>query len=129
MKKHNQLIKIIQDAVDQPYKYGTYDCNIVALRIVDLFACTNWAEIAKYKTLKGGLKQLKELGYTSTQEIIKQYADPVQSPIDGDLWLDPDSHNILIIVSGRELGVNTEHTQFQLNVLSKDGGYFRVRKQ
>lgn len=127
---HNEIYKICQDALSTPYAYGTNDCNVVALRIVDLVASTEWVKECKYKTLKGGMAKLQKLGYESTLDIIKQYADVVTAPIDGDIWTDPDNPHVLaIVISNRLLGVDEEHKNFKLIPSRKDGIFYRVRKQ
>ncbi|EJW4411562.1 ornithine carbamoyltransferase [Escherichia coli] len=123
---HNQIMKHIEDALANEYKYGTNDCNIVALRIVDTIKGTTWASIASYDSLLTGVKQLNDLGFDSTQDIIKQECIQVEIPIDGDIWLDPDNPLIMgIVVSGRLLGVNEEHTGFKLINKKKKGTYYR----
>lgn len=126
---HNKLMDIIIESMEQEYKLGTNDCNIVALRIVDLFAGTDWSKVAKYKTIKAGLKQLNKLGFDSTQDIIKQYCDEVTIPIDGDIWLDEENPLIMAVVaSGRLLGVNDNHDGFVLINKHQHGKYYRTRK-
>lgn len=129
MNIHNEIMKIVEQALNDDYQYGKNDCNIVALRIVDLFSGTNWGSIAKYKTLKGGIRQLNKLGFDSTQDIIKQHCDEVSIAIDGDIWLDNDNPLIMgVIVSGRLLGVNESHDAFELINKPTDGAFYRTRR-
>ncbi|WP_447743315.1 DUF6950 family protein [Enterobacter asburiae] len=129
MNLHNEIIKIIEDALAEKYQYGTNDCNIVALRIIDLIKGTNWSTIASYTTLKEGIKQLNDLGFDSTQDIVIKECIEVQVPIDGDIWLDPDNPLIMaIVVSGRLLGVDLEHTEFRLIQKKQNGKYYRSNK-
>lgn len=129
MNIHNMIMNIVEQALNGDYQYGKNDCNIVALRIVDLFAGTNWASIAKYKTLKGGMRQLSKLGFDSTQDIIKQHCDEVSIAIDGDIWLDNDNPLIMgIFISGRLLGVNESHNGFELINKPTDGAFYRTRR-
>ncbi|EFT5560779.1 ornithine carbamoyltransferase, partial [Salmonella enterica] len=72
---------------------------------------------------------LKELGFESTADIIKQHSDKVKYTIDGDIWVDPDNpHTVAIVISSRLLGVNKEHTEFNIVPRRKDGDYYRIRK-
>ena len=129
MNLHNEIIKIIEDALSSEYQYGTNDCNIVALRIIDLIKSTEWSSIASYKTLRGGIKQLNDLGFDSTQDIVIQECKQVTIPIDGDIWLDPDNPLVMgIVVSGRLLGVNEDHTSFKLINKKNNGTYYRSIK-
>ncbi|MGX5091041.1 DUF6950 family protein [Enterobacter sp. UPMP2061] len=126
---HNAVVQICQDALDNPFKQGTNDCNVVVLKLVDLLTGSDWYSQCRFKTLKGGLKQLKELGVETTFELIQDCLEAVTHPIDGDIWLDPaDAHTMCIVISGRLLGVNTEHTEFKLVPKRKDGTYYRIRK-
>ncbi|MBC4257795.1 ornithine carbamoyltransferase [Klebsiella pneumoniae] len=127
---HNEIMSIIEKAMKEEYQYGKNDCNIVALRIVDLLCGTEWSKIANYKSLKTGLEQLNNLGFDSTQDIIIKECKEVEIPIDGDIWL--DDHNPLImgvVVSGRLLGVNESHDAFELHNKKKNGKYYRGIKK
>ncbi|HHA1271506.1 TPA: ornithine carbamoyltransferase [Enterobacter mori] len=129
MNLHNEIIKIIEDALADEYQYGTNDCNIVSLRIIDLIKGTDWSTIASYTTLKEGIKQLNDLGFDSTQDIVIQECKQVTIPIDGDIWLDPDNPLIMaVVVSGRLLGVNEDHTGFKLINKKQNGTYYRSIK-
>lgn len=126
--KHNEIIKIVQDALEQPHKVGSNDCNIIVMRIIDLFAGTEWSTIMQYKTIKDGIKQLNNLGFNSTQDIVLQHCDEVSVTIDGDIWLDEDNPLIMgVVVSGRLLGINEGHDTFEL-IKKPKGKYYRTRK-
>ncbi|HGK4843934.1 TPA: ornithine carbamoyltransferase [Kluyvera georgiana] len=123
------VFDILNDALNAPYELGNNDCNIVALKIVDLRAGTTWANIAQYDTILDGYKQLKKLGYENTGDIVREFSDEVELPIDGDIWIDDENPLIMgIIFSNRMLGVNIEHNKFQLNPIRDDGVFYRVRK-
>ncbi|WP_213712544.1 DUF6950 family protein [Cedecea lapagei] len=125
---HNKLMEIIIAAHESEYKLGQNDCNIVSLRVLDLIAGTDYADIAKYKTIKTGFKQLNTLGFDSTQDIIRKYADEVDVIIDGDIYLDDyDKLIIGVCTSGRVLGVDEEHKEFKLIDRPTDGKYYRIR--
>ncbi|HAV1973405.1 TPA: ornithine carbamoyltransferase [Enterobacter hormaechei subsp. steigerwaltii] len=129
MMDHNKIVAICQDAIDSPFKQGSNDCNIIALRVVDVLTGSDWESKCKYKTLKGGLKQLKDLGVEYTIDLILSVLEEVTVPIDGDLWVDPaNKHNICIVISGRLLGVTDDHANFALVPKRKDGTYYRIRK-
>lgn len=126
---NNGIIKIVQDALDNEYKFGVNDCNIIVLRVIDLIANTEWSKIAEYKNVKAGIKQLNTLGFNSTQDIVTQHCDEVSIVIDGDIWLDPENPLLMgVMVSGRLLGVNEEHNGFVLINKPKDGKFYRTRK-
>lgn len=126
---HNEIIKIIQEAIDNPYQYGTNDCNIIVLKIIDLINGTTTLSKRKYKTIKQGIAGLNKQGWNHTGEIVKAYCDEVQHTIDGDIWLDPDNPLIMALVaSNRILGVNKEHNGFELQYKPTNGKYYRVRK-
>ncbi|WP_123345245.1 MULTISPECIES: DUF6950 family protein [unclassified Enterobacter] len=126
--KHNDIIKIIETALGKPHEVGTNDCNIIVMRIIDLIAGTKWSTTLNYKTIRSGIKQLNELGFNSTQDIVHQYCDEVSVTIDGDIWLDDDNPLIMgVVVSGRVLGVNEEHDTFVL-INKPKGKYYRTRK-
>lgn len=127
-KNSNQLYDICSTALSTDYKYGQNDCNILALKILDLKAGTNWSEIAQYDSVLAGYKQLKELGFSSTQDIIREHADLIEFPIDGDIWFDENPLIMAVVFSGRLLGVNEDHTQFNLIPMHEAGEYYRVRK-
>lgn len=128
-KKSNQLYDICSNALTSDYKYGQNDCNILALKVLDLKAGTDWSEISQYDSVLAGYKQLKELGFNSTQDIILKYADVADYPIDGDIWMDKENPLIMAVVfSGRLLGVNEDHTKFKLIPLHENGAYYRIRK-
>lgn len=123
------LFDILNDALNTPYELGNNDCNIVVLQVVDLRAGTKWANIAQYDTILNGYKQLKILGFESTGDIVREFSDEVELPIDGDIWIDDENPLIMgVIFSNRMLGVNTEHNKFQLNPIRDDGVFYRVRK-
>ncbi|HDS8977247.1 TPA: ornithine carbamoyltransferase [Raoultella ornithinolytica] len=127
---HNEIMLIIETALNSPYEYGTNDCNIVALRIIDLLCGTNWCDIAKYSTLKEGLKQLQDLGFNSTHEIIIKECKEIEVPIDGDIWVDTNNPlQMGIIVSNRLVCINDDHTAFKLDTKKRYGKYYRGMKQ
>ncbi|WP_312229001.1 DUF6950 family protein [Pseudescherichia sp.] len=127
---HNKIMEIIQYALDNPYKYGDNDCNIIVLRLIDLINGTTTLANRQYKTVKQGIKGLNKQGWNHTGEVVEQYCDEVTHTIDGDIWLDPDNELIMaVVVSGRVLGVNEEHNGFVLQAKPKNGKYYRVRKQ
>lgn len=126
---HNKLMKIIQYSIDNPYQFGDNDCNLIVLRIIDLFAGTSLS-IREYTSVKEGISGLNKEGWNHTGEIVEAYCDEVTHVIDGDIWLDPDNPLIMaVVVSGRVLGVNDEHNGFVLQPIPKKGKYYRVRKQ
>jgi hypothetical protein len=126
----NQIIKIIQDAIDNPYEFGTNDCNLIVLRMIDLINGTTTLAVREYTTVKEGIAGLNKEGWNHTGEIVEAYCDEVQHTIDGDIWLDPDNPLIMALVaSGRVLGVNQDHTGFELQYKPTKGKYYRVRKQ
>ncbi|WP_312633527.1 DUF6950 family protein [Pseudescherichia sp.] len=126
---HNKLMKIIQYSIDNPYQFGDNDCNLIVLRIIDLFAGTSLS-IREYTSVKEGIAGLNKEGWNHTGEIVEAYCDEVTHVIDGDIWLDPDNLLIMaVVVSGRVLGVNDEHNGFVLQPIPKKGKYYRVRKQ
>lgn len=126
----NQIIKIIQDAIDNPYEFGTNDCNLIVLRMIDLINGTTTLAEREYTTVKEGIAGLNKEGWNHTGEIVEAYCDEVQHTIDGDIWLDPDNPLIMALVaSGRVLGVNQDHTGFELQYKPTKGKYYRVRKQ
>ncbi|WP_312282567.1 DUF6950 family protein [Pseudescherichia sp.] len=126
---HNKLMKIIQYSIDNPYQFGNNDCNLIVLRIIDLFAGTSLS-IREYTSVKEGIAGLNKEGWNHTGEIVEAYCDEVTHVIDGDIWLDPDNPLIMaVVVSGRILGVNDEHNGFVLQPIPKKGKYYRVRKQ
>ncbi|EPQ3345285.1 MULTISPECIES: DUF6950 family protein [Citrobacter freundii complex] len=123
------LYTLIMKAMSTTYSLGSNDCNIMALQVIDLRAGTGWEQVAKYKTIKQGIKQLKELGYISTGDIVREYSDEVTHPIDGDIWIDSENPLIMgVVFSNRLVGVNTEHNEFKLIAIPLDGKFYRVRK-
>ena len=127
----NELYEIINNALNTEYGYGTNDCNLVALKVLDLRAGTEWSHTAMYDSVKNGLKQLHELGFSSTSEIILQYADEVTHPIDGDIWIAKNNSLVMgVIFSNRMLGVNEDHTKFKLIDIAilEEGKFYRIRK-
>lgn len=126
---HNELMKIIQYAIENPYKFGDNDCNIIVLRIIDLFAGTALA-VREYSSIKEGIAGLIKEGWNHTGEIVEAYCNEVIHIIDGDIWLDPENPLIMaVVVSGRVLGVDQDHHGFELHPKPTKGKYFRVRKQ
>lgn len=125
----NKIYEIASDVVGMQHKYGSdADCNIIALKVLDHIAGTDWVCKAQYTSLKSGLSNLKKVGYASVQEIIIQYCDEVQREhtIDGDLLFFDDPMNIGLVVSGRLLTATNEHTTFRL-INKPKGKYYRVR--
>lgn len=126
--KHKELIKILEWSLETPHENGTNDCNLTVMKVIDLFAGTTIAD-RKYKTIKQGLAGLKKEGWNHTGEIVEAYCDPVEVPIDGDIWLCPDNPLVMaVVVSERILGVNETHDGFELQRLPTNGRYYRVRK-
>ena len=125
---HNELMKIIQYSIDNPYQFGDNDCNLIVLRIIDLFAGTSLS-IREYTSIKEGIAGLNKEGWNHTGEIVEEYCDEVTHVIDGDIWLDPDNTLIMaVVVSDRVLGVNEDHNGFELQPKPTNGTYYRVRK-
>lgn len=65
---HNELMKIIQYSIDNPYKYGDNDCNLIVLRIIDLFTGSTLAN-RNYTSVKEGIAGLKKEGWDHTGQI------------------------------------------------------------
>ncbi|WP_445663087.1 DUF6950 family protein [Enterobacter soli] len=125
----NEIMKVIQYALDNPYKYGDNDCNLIVLKMIDLFAGTILSE-REYTSIKEGIAGLNKDGWNHTGEIVQAYCNEVQHTIDGDIWLDPDNPLIMaVVVAGRILGVNEEHNGFVLLPKPNTGKFYRVRKQ
>ncbi|WP_354690955.1 ornithine carbamoyltransferase [Phytobacter sp. RSE-02] len=128
MNLHNQLMDIIQYAIDNPHKLCDNDCNMTVLKVIDLFAGTTFSD-RKYKTIKAGIKGLNTDGWDHTGQIVQTYCDEVTHTIDGDIWLDSDNPLTMgVVVSGRLLGIDDKHEHFQLIQKPTDGKYYRVRK-
>lgn len=129
MDYHNKLMDIITFSYEQPYGFGTNDCNLSVLKIIDLFAGTTLSD-RQYSSVKEGIAGLNKDGWNHTGEIVEAYCDPVEVAIDGDIWLDPDNPLIMAVVtSGRILGVNENHDGFELQAKPTNGKYYRVRKK
>ncbi|WP_313353563.1 DUF6950 family protein [Kosakonia cowanii] len=127
---NNEIMNIIQYSIDNPYKYGDNDCNIIVLRLIDLINGTTQLSNRQYSSIKEGIAGLNKEGWNHTGEIVEAYCKPVQATIDGDIWLDPDNPLIMaVVVSGRVLGVNKSHDGFELQPKPTEGIYYRVRKQ
>ncbi|EFJ2921977.1 ornithine carbamoyltransferase [Escherichia coli] len=126
------VYEICKNALEQPYQYGQNDCNILVLKVLDHRAGTDWSIIADYDSLLSGVKQLNELGFESTQDIVLQYSDEVTHQIDGDIWLSEDNPlNMGVVISNRMIGIDIddeEHKEFKLIPLPENGKYYRVRK-
>ncbi|MDS0532492.1 ornithine carbamoyltransferase [Klebsiella quasipneumoniae] len=123
------VYNIAQETLSKPYEYGVNDCNILALRVLDHIAGTEWSTIAKYKSIRTGYNLLKKLGYENTIDIIKEYADEVTHGIDGDIWVnDNDKMSLALVMSHRLVCVNDSHTGFELRQMNKQGTYYRIRK-
>lgn len=124
------LFTIVSTALSTEYKLGTNDCNLMCLQVLDLRSGTDYSQIAKYKTIKAGVKQLQSLGFISTGDIIIKYSDPVELPIDGDIWISDDNPLIMGVVhSNRLIGVDEDHTHFKLIAIPRNGKFYRVRKE
>jgi hypothetical protein len=108
----NEIYKIIQDSLDSEYGYGTNDCNLTVLKIIDAIAGTTLAN-RTYSNIKEGIAGLKKDGFNNTGEVVEKYCDEVKYTIDGDIWLDPDNPLIMAVVaSNRIVAVNEDHTGF-----------------
>ncbi|MDV2904906.1 ornithine carbamoyltransferase [Phytobacter diazotrophicus] len=125
----NEIYKIIQGSLDNEYGYGTNDCNLTVLKIIDVIAGTTLAN-RTYSNIKEGIAGLKKDGFNNTGEVVEKYCDEVKYTIDGDIWLDPDNPLIMAVVaSNRIVAVNEDHTGFVLMPKPTNGKYYRVRKQ
>lgn len=126
---HNEIMNIIQYAIDNPYKFGDNDCNIIVLRLIDLINGTTQLSNRQYTSVKEGIAGLNAEGWNHTGEIVEAYCIEVKFTIDGDIWLDPENPLIMaVVVSGRILAVNDDHNGFVLQPKPHQGRYFRVRK-
>lgn len=126
---HNEIMNIIQYAIDNPYKYGDNDCNIIVLRLIDLINGTTQLSNRQYTSVKEGIAGLNAEGWNHTGEIVEAYCNEVQATTDGDIWLHPENPLIMAgVVSGRVLGVNENHDGFELQPKPTEGTYYRVRK-
>lgn len=126
---HNEIMNIIQYAIDNPYKFGDNDCNIIVLRLIDLINGTTQLSKRQYTSVKEGIAGLNAEGWNHTGEIVEAYCNQVQATTDGDIWLHPDNLLIMaVVVSGKVLGVNENHDGFELQLKPTEGTYYRVRK-
>lgn len=129
MNQYNKIFDVCEHAILSPYVLGVNDCNVIALKVLDIVACTEYTKLCTYDTLRKGKNILKKLGVSSTLEIIKLYADEVQYPIPGDIWVDADDEFCLsVYISGRILVVDKEHSRFELE-LPMNGKYYRIRSK
>lgn len=128
MDIHNQLIEIVQYTLDNPHELCKNDCNMLVMRVIDLFAGTNVSK-RKYKTIKSGIAGLKKEGFEHTGELVKHYCDEVKFSTDGDIWLDPDNPLIMgVVISNRLVGIDSNHEKFILIEKPTKGNYYRLRK-
>jgi len=126
----NKVYELCMNSIENEFKSGTNDCNINVIKLVDLIAGTELAKQFTYKTVKGGIRQLKALGFNNTYEMISPYLDEVTITIDGDIWIHPTiEHSFAIVISNRLLAVNEEHTEFKLVPKRNDGTYYRIREK
>lgn len=129
MNLHNQLMDILNFTLEHPHELCTNDCNMLVMRVIDLFAGTTISH-REYRTIKEGIEGLKNNGWNHTGEIVLQYCNEVTHTIDGDIWLDPENPLIMgVVVSGRFIGCNENHDGFILINKPTEGKYYRVRKQ
>lgn len=56
---HNEIMNIIQYAIDNPYQFGDNDCNIIVLRIIDLINGTTHLANREYTSIQEGIAGLK----------------------------------------------------------------------
>ena len=63
---HNEIINIIQYAIDNPYQFGTNDCNIIVLKLIDLINGTTALSNRQYTSVKEGIAGLNKEGWNHT---------------------------------------------------------------
>lgn len=54
-KNSNELYEICENSLNKEYRFGSNDCNILCLRVLDLKHGTDWAEVANYNSVIDGV--------------------------------------------------------------------------
>ena len=122
MLKRCLITDYINTLVNQPIIYGENDCNILFVKIVDTHCGTNYFEqvYKKYDSIKDGIAKMKQLtGFSTALQCVKQHAEEVTEPDDGDL-----------IVMPRKLGSKTYYSftvYYSGYCLIEEDGVYRMR--
>jgi hypothetical protein len=80
--KQTELLRYINQQINQPLVVGVNDCNILALEVIDLLTGTSLAKTlkGKYKTNKKGLRLAFEaFGYTHLSKYLQNTAFEIDS--------------------------------------------------
>ncbi|RYM52550.1 DUF6950 family protein [Serratia proteamaculans] len=125
----NKIVDICSDALAKDYVLGTNDCNILALKILDLLAGTDYVSTCTYDTLRKGKNQLKKLGVEYTSQLILPHTEQTEYPIPGDIWIDDeDPLQMSVYVSNRILVVDEGHNKFKLD-MPRNGKFYRIKRK
>lgn len=131
MKKNiSRLNRIVLNTIDTPYAYGTNDCNILVIKVIDLFCGTQYLDIAygKYDTIRKGINLLKRNGFMSIEELVLKHADEVTTPIFGDIWID-GLNTSLILHNHTWIALDHENLEFKVERFTEQKGkFYRIRK-
>lgn len=129
MKMH-KIVALVDDAVSKPYEYGTNDCNIIVLKLLDLMVGTDYLSLAegKYKTLQGGLRLFKKNDFKDLEDMVSRHCEVVDRPILGDIYL--NGINASVFLHNTMLQINYEHNQFYVSQIPEEleGKIYRIRK-
>lgn len=127
-----ELAKVVREFNGKELTYGTYDCNLLALKILEP---DKWERLhGRYKTVLGGTRVAKkEFGYSSLLDYFRESEDYVQVPnkfaVGGDVCLITHRYDV-VIHCGNALFGNLDGTfqSFAIERLNELGAEFYRRK-
>ncbi|ELY4003065.1 hypothetical protein SMY28_003557 [Cronobacter dublinensis] len=86
--KNGFITEYLSGLVGEPLVYGTNDCHIMVLTVIDMITGSNYRDeiYQKYTTLTAGRKYAKaNCSYSTLHLLCKEKGQLVSEPLDGDV--------------------------------------------
>ncbi len=112
---YSRLSSYIDGAFRKPFAYGEFDCTLFAAGAVEAMTGVNlYADfLGRYRTLRGGLRQLKKLGFGNQVDYVASLfteVHPAMAQVGDIAVVDTDTGPGLGIVQGARIYVTQPDT-------------------
>lgn len=123
--------KIISETKNTEFGYGTNDCNLLVLKLLDLRCNTQYFEkgYKQYSTMKEGYKLFVNNGFKNLLDVVLKHCIEVSVPCFGDIAM-IGSHGSVVVNHGKILVLDDANKQFVIKDVNeiKEIKFYRPRR-
>jgi hypothetical protein len=127
--KIQDLIRIAETAIQNEYKLGTNDCNLLVLEWIDTLCGTDYVSVghAQYSTIQEGLQLFKSIGFSGLEELVQNHGTETEFPIIGDVLI--EHMNASVVLQGTYISLDHDTMTFKIERLEntkENTKYYRI---